>query len=202
MKNTWFVSLLIITLAVLGVSLDTSSIANQEIVLKFNNLDVPESESEQVIDFVKSQLRNIAVSNIKISKGEHGVLKITYHSDLDTTIIKETLSKEVALMVENDSSSSDKELPFSNEENLANYELDVFEIQPAKDYIGATGIVVEIKNEIIRFFTPDAFPVLETLEEKHNSIAKVLCTTYGTKTLEIQVGFCDIPEARAGPKTT
>jgi hypothetical protein len=101
----------------------------------------------------------------------------------------------------NGSSSSDKELPFSKEENLSSYEFDVFEIQPLKDYIGATGTVVEVKSEIIRFFTPEAFPFLETLEEKHISITKVLYTTCGLKTQEIQVGFCDVPEARAGPKT-
>ncbi len=200
MKNTWFVSLLVIALAVLGVSLDTSSIANQEIVLKFNNLDIPENESQEVIEFVKSQLKNIAVSNIKISKGDDGVLKITYHSDLDIKIIKEALSKKNRLVVENDASGSDKEYPFSNEESPAGYELDVFEIQSVKNGIDASGTVVEVKSEIIRFFTPDAFPVLETLEEKHSSIVQTLHIVCNARTQAIQVGFCNVPEARAGPK--
>ena len=199
MKNKWYISLLVIALAIVGVSLDKSSVANQEIILKFTNLEVSENESREVLGFVKNQLEGVAVSNIQIQKSQDGTLKITYHSTMDVSEIKVLLSQTNHLVLDMDSGMSTDELPFSNEGDVGGYQIDVFEIQPAKDLAGATGTVVDVKTEIIRFFTPDANTTSVHLERKDTTQAKVLYTVCNSKTLLLNDGFCLIPQVRAGP---
>ena len=65
MKNTWYLGIFVLALALVGISLDKSTNANQEIVLKFTESEVTSGQTEEVIRFVKSQLETIAVGRYR-----------------------------------------------------------------------------------------------------------------------------------------
>lgn len=200
MKNNWYISLFILALAIAGIGLDQSSIANQEVVLKFTNLEVSETESQEVINYIKGQLEEANVENIQILKPEQGVLKIKYHSDLDVARIKEIFSKGNDFALEKSNNKSSTKFPLENEGDVSSFHLDVFEIQLDKDFVGTPGTVVEGKSEIVRFFAPDGLSILGNLEDKDTEIAQVAYNTSFCKTLGIEIGFCRIPQVRAGPR--
>lgn len=200
MKNKWYIPFFIITLALVGISLDQSGVANQEIILKFTNLEAYEAESEEVLNFVQSQLKDVAVDNLKIQKKEDGTLKITYYSDVEVSTIKDLLSQKNSFLLTSNFGGSKDGLPQPAEDDIAGYQIDVFEIQPTKDFVGATGTVVDVKSEVVRFFNPDAYPFVEHLKINYSETIKLQEVVSIACCLEIEKGFCNVPQVRAGPQ--
>lgn len=197
MKNTWYLLFLVFALAIVGISLDKSNGANQEIVLKFIEQAATDGETEDVIRFVKNQLKDVATGDIQIKKAQNGTLKISYHSDIEIVQIKAIFSEYSELVL--DTNTASDELPIPSQEDLIGFQLDVFEIQTAKDFAGAAGTVVEFKTESIRFFTPDVYGISERLVKEEDASTALAYHTYNTIALAIDDSFCTVPQVRAGP---
>lgn len=197
MKNTWYLGFLVIALTFLGISLDKKTSANQEIILKFTNLSVTEGETQDVLRFVKEQLKEVAVGDIQIKTSGNGTLKISYYSDAAIADIKELFSEKSSLVLTN--GLYDDESSHPEKEDFEGYELDVFEIQTPNESVGSEGTVVEFKTESVRFYTPDVYSFTETYTTTKTTTIAVIYHTYATIALAIDQNSCTVPQVRAGP---
>ncbi len=201
MKNKWYISALIFVLAIIGISLEQASTPNQEIVVRFTDVEVTLDETENAIAIIKSQLQAIDVDNIQIQESGNGTLKITYYSDIDVSEIKKIFSNERSVALDHTSYDFDKEdTRFPSKKDLKPYQLDVYEIQDINDLIGFNGTVVDSKSEIIRFFTPDTYATNNKLDSKEKSeLEKLAYKVYRNIAIAIDNAEYKIPEVRAGP---
>jgi len=198
LKNKWYISAFIFALAIIGISLEHTSVPNQEIVIQFVNDEVTSDETQNTIARVKSQLETVAVDNIKIQELENGTLKITYYSDVEVSEIKKIFSEGIKIAFNQASYKKDRDVP--SEKEFKFYQLDVYEIQNNNDFVGSSGNVLELKSEIIRFFTPDLNVAInrQSGEEKNKS-EKLAYTSYKNIAIAINNTEYKIPQVRAGP---
>ncbi|WP_299214043.1 hypothetical protein [uncultured Dokdonia sp.] len=203
MRNKWYVSALIFALAIVGISLEQVSVPNQEIVLQFADLEVTLDETQDAITQIKSQLEALEVDNIQIQESGNGTLKITYYSDIDVSEVKKIFLEDIDLAISHTSYDFDKEntrLP--SKEDRKPYQLDVYEIQENIDIAGSSGNIVELKSEIIRFFTPDTYAsISKQRNEEKNKTEKLAYIVHRNIAIAIDDASYNIPEVRAGPTT-
>jgi len=160
MKVKLHIGFLILILTFLGVaSQQQNSVANQEIVLQFTDIEASSYEAQNTIAIVKLHLQDIGADNIQVKKEENGKLKITYYSDADVASVKETLSKENKLKLHyayNDDEEKDQKR--SSDDGVISCNLDIYEIQNTNDVdLGLDGIVLEKKSESDRYYDPNVF---------------------------------------------
>jgi preprotein translocase subunit SecD len=200
MNAKWYFSTLIIALTLLGVCQKQDSVANQEIVIEFVNVEATKEDFQNAITNIKAQLLDVGVANIKVQEAEDGTLKITYHSDINVANIKEILSKDNHLVLgyassnpSNDSHSSD---------DTSDYNLDVYEIKQGTESssLGGGKYVLEVKYDYDRFTNPNVYfpqggePVckldhaIKTAYKVNKNIAVAIDNTSHKE-----------PEVRAGP---
>lgn len=199
MNNKWYISALIIILALLGgfATQEQNQTPNQEIVLQFSDTRVTHDEAQLAIAAVKTQLQAVGVHDITVTELEDGHLKITYFSSKDVASIKKILSQEESLEV-------NKDIPFElpSDKNDIAYNLDVYEIQNGYDNAfhlsGKLGLEHKAENDRLSNTNPYAiskrldFSVCElninVLYRFHNHIG-----------ITIDHITHKIPEVRAGP---
>ena len=202
MKPKWYLSTFIVIVAFLGAGLQQFSVPNQEIVLQFEDQEISLVETENAIANIKKQLQDIGVEKIQVYKGDNGVLKISYFSEIDVVSVKKIFSKEKALKLSYSSLDIEEEsskMPSKNKLNT--YQLDVFEIQKSIGNEGdSNGLVVELLPENDRSFNPDVYysTLLKELRFK-NKIEKVAYIIYSNRSIEIDNSSYNTPEVRAGP---
>ena len=202
MKPKWYLSTFILIVAFLGAGLQQFSVPNQEIVLQFEDQEISLVETENAIAIIKKQLQDIGVEKIQVYKGDNGVLKISYFSEIDVVSVKKIFSKEKALKLSYSSLDIEEEsskMPSKNKLNT--YQLDVFEIQKSIGNEGdSNGLVVELLPENDRSFNPDVYysTLLKELRFK-NKIEKVAYIIYSNRSIEIDNSSYNTPEVRAGP---
>ena len=197
MKKSWYLGFLVVALTFFGISLDKTTSANQQIILKFTNLAISEGETQEVLSFVKQQLSQVAVGDIQIKKSANGDLKISYYSNVAIADIKELFSEKSALFLAN--TVPDNESSKSGKEDYEGYELDIFEIQSPKESVGSEGTFVDFKTESVRFYTPNFYSFSETYTEITSNSIVVMYHTYTTIALAIDQGSYAVPQVRAGP---
>ncbi len=202
MNSKWFIGVVIVALAFLGISMEQTAVPNQEIVVQFDTDAVSANETENTIAIVTKQLQSIGVQRIQVVKTIDGKLKITYYSTLEVAIVKDLFSKHAYLELgyvgynsDGDSSSQ----PFNSD--TATYELNVSEIQTATDAaMDLNGSLVEIRSGNDWYINPVHFAGNASIDFTiRNTIKKVACTLYGDETLRIDTTSYKIPEVRAGP---
>ena len=66
MKTKWYISALIVVLAVFGVLQNQASLPNQEVHIRFEDQTVTLEQSEQTIALIQEQLEAIDVTNIEL----------------------------------------------------------------------------------------------------------------------------------------
>jgi hypothetical protein len=202
MKPKWYLSIFILIVAFLGAGLQQFSVPNQEIVLQFEGQEISLVETENAIANIKKQLQDIGVEKIQVYKGDNGVLKISYFSEIDVVSIKKLFSKEKALKLSYsllDIEEGTSKIPSKNKSNT--YQLDVFEIQKSNGNEGdSNGLVVELLPENDRSFNPDVYysALVQDVRFK-NKIEKVAFIIYSTISIEIDNSSYNTPEVRAGP---
>ncbi|MFT5249028.1 MAG: hypothetical protein ACI93P_000751 [bacterium] len=202
MKPKWYLSTFILIVAFLGAGLQQFSVPNQEIVLQFEDQEISLVETENAIANIKKQLQDIGVEKIQVYKGDNGVLKISYFSEIDVVSIKKLFSKEKALKLSYsllDIEEGTSKIPSKNKSNT--YQLDVFEIQKSNGNEGdSNGLVVELLPENDRSFNPDVYysALVQDVRFK-NKIEKVAYVIYSAISIEIDNSSYNIPEVRAGP---
>ena len=202
MKSKWYLSTLILILALLGFSQPQVYVPNQEIVVQFSVDEVTFDEAQNAILIVQKQLQGIGAHNIQVSEPEQGSFKFTYYSDIDVASIKEIFSEEKSLALGYTSYSQSEdgdETPF--EEDTNRYQLNVFEIQKSNDLESDfNGILVELSRENDRLVNPNLYySFVEFYTWKSQEIQKSTYLVQRGIALAIINSSRIIPEVRAGP---
>lgn len=203
MVARWCISVLIFSLTLFGVvSQQQISVANQEIVLQFQDVDLTSKQTENTVASVKQQLQSLGAENIHVLALENGKLKITYYSDTEVSSVKETFSEEntVALHISTQTQNEDSS-SFPFEDSNISYNLDVYEIQNGQDsgwdFDGAIGLENEPKSD--RFLDPNYFPVQPNGYQHDDMLIQVAFKIRKEITILISDPLHSIPEVRAGP---
>jgi len=201
MRVKWYISTLVLIVALFGLGQQQITVPNQEIVIKFANENADVSETQNTIAAIKAQLLRIGVTELQVHQvDDEGQLKISYYSDIDVSKIRQILSGD-------SSQQFSLNLPDPNqsqEQSPSSYNLDVYEIHKVSDSeIDLEGHVVELKAESDRFFSPNVFVLTSELNSKEkNNIEAVAYNVYGNLALTIDTISYQIPEVRAGPYTS
>jgi len=203
MKIKLRLGLLILILTFLGVaSQQQNSVANQEIVMQFTDIEASSQEAQNTIAIVKLHLQDIGANNIQVKKEVNGKLKITYYSDADVTRVKETLFQEKKLKINftyNNDDENDQRR--SSEDGVISYNLDIFEIQNTSDVdLGLEGIVLNKKLESDRYYDPNLFSLTNIIDvENEDNNVKISYKVWRSIETSIDNASYIIPEVRAGP---
>ncbi|MBT8260446.1 MAG: hypothetical protein HKO92_09885 [Flavobacteriaceae bacterium] len=182
-------------LTLLGVGQHQNTVPNQEIIVQFSD-STPSEISKEALAAVKIQLLNIGADNIQIQKTASG-LRITYFSKVDVASIKSLLDENNLDFQYSSSNKTDK----PSEENKKDFNLDVFEIQNAKNSdLDFDGFVLEQKPENPRYYNPNFYfyNISFDIKEKHNIESKKYIIQKNIA-LAINNTSHKIPEVRAGP---
>jgi hypothetical protein len=195
MNAKWYFGALFLIFSYFGVFHETVSVPNQELVLEFTNTEVDQREIRNTINEVRKKLLDIGVSNIKIEETESSTLKISYYSFVHIDNIKEALSDENELLV--NQNSEDRK----NEESSLAYKIDVYEITDTSDLSGRNDkLVFEIKVHSDRF-TNDQRDYLAkyTDDSKESQQFKIAYKEYKNDPYIKEHASHSQPEVRAGP---
>lgn len=203
MKMKWYFGALIIVFTLLGVYQNRISVPNQEIVLKFTDVNITSDEAENTIEIVKEQLEAIGIDIIWVRELKDGQFKIAYYSTSDVASVKEILSNEKNLKIGFTSNNlSDNTSNFPSDKKSKTYKLDVYEIHKSTDSeSGLDGkYVITLKQDYNRFYYPNDVIFNNDIDAKDgNIIAEVAYKVHVSIALAIDNSSGNIPEGRAGP---
>lgn len=198
MKNNWFLSAFIIALAILGISLDNGTVANQEIIIQFSNAETTLDRSQNTLSLVKRQLETIDVDNVKIERLVNGALKVTYYSDIDVSAIKEIVTRALESELSNTVYTADNGLPFEKESET--FQLDIYKIQEPNDLGGTANNIIEYKSQTTRSSSVKTYATLHKIEIQEKSTTdKIAYNVYRDHPIALNNSSHKIPEVRAGP---
>lgn len=199
MKAKLYISTLILALSFAGIFHFKTSSPNQEILVQFNSGDISKEQSLGAIANIKLQLQALGVEDIHVRETEGGKLKITYFSSLDIENIKQTLSDDDNIIVEN-TVRGHETLP-SNKPSK-NYNLDIYEIHQSTDgNQGSAGKSVWIvKQDYDRFLNPNVCFYSKDIDTSDTDQSdKVAFKIHTAVAIAIDNSSHIIPEVRAGP---
>lgn len=200
MKTKWYISTVIIVFTLLGICRTNSSLPNQEIVVKFNDDEVTNDQSQHAIASIKKQLQGFGVDNIQVRQESNGNFRIVYHSSITVESIKialsstENIPKDVASFNLNHQKQS-------SDNNNKHYNLDVYEIQGISVDCDLTGtLALETKYVFNRFVNANVYSNVDdvniTIEDEPLERAFKF---YENIAIAIENSSHTIPEVRAGP---
>ena len=200
MKLKWYVGILLLVFTVFGIVQENTTVPNQEIVLEFVDVKIAKKDIDNTISFVKEKLQNAGAKNIEVHETKNGVLKISYYSLENIDAIKETLSINNALALNNQPKHKDKNYPSS--EKTSNYNIDVYELDNHHTELSNVdgNAVLEIKYDVQRYSTPQNYASLEKIStHKVNQLFKT-AYRFNKSLLIIKDNTSNYkPEVRAGP---
>lgn len=202
MNYKWYIPVLIIALAFFGISLEKSTLPNQEIVVEFSTENVSVVEAEKAIANITSRLKSIGIEEVLVSKVQNGKLKVSYYSSKDVATIKGLFSEQNNLQLAStdfNKKNAPLKTPFSQDSHL--YKLDVVTIQ--KDYkanLDLQGVLVVVKNSKDQYLKPVfSLQSSENNFDLKQAIALVAFKNYRDISFLINQTSYKIPEVRAGP---
>ena len=201
MNPKWYIGILVVVLAFLGISLDTASVPNQEIVVQFND-EVSLGEAESAVAVVKEQLEAIGVTEVQVVALRQGSVKITYYSDVEVAIVRAMLTDDASLQVEYATTYPEKE-PLSTpfKKNTRGYELNIGAIHYGSDSgLDFDGYLIETKASNDRYFDPLPYAGISAeIVATFHHIAVVSYKSQQNQTHRFDATSYQIPEVRAGP---
>ncbi|WCO02422.1 hypothetical protein [Psychroserpens ponticola] len=207
MNKRWYISALVIILALLGgiASQEQNIAPNQEIILQFASEAVSSDEARNAIATVKQQLQTVGIHDVQVTKYKGGQLKITYFSKADIASIKKILSKEKSLEL-NDTRNDENHIPFEipYKDSPIAYDLNVYEIQNGYDTAfhlsGKLGL--EHKGDNDRFSNTNPYADSKAVEYScFEQQVKVAYKFHKYSGITIDYKSNKIPEVRAGPNS-
>ena len=205
MKTTWYFGALLILFISLGIYQNRISEPNQEIVLKFSDIDITSDEAQNTVVVVKKQLQAIGVNTIQVQELKEGQLKITYYSSVNIESVKKALSDGNHIDIEYASNNQYENTPkFPSEKKTKNYKLDVFEIHKGNDLdSGLNGkFVLNLKQDFDRFYKQNVYIFNNEVDARHgNEIVNEALKIFKNIAIAIDNTSRNIPEVRAGPTT-
>lgn len=199
MKTKWYISTFIIVFTLLGIYHTSSSLPNQEIVVKFNDDKVTNDQSQNAIASIKQQLQDFGIHHIQVRQVSSRDFRIVYHSSIAVESIKksltsnENLSRDVASFGLNHKQSSDS--------NQKHYNLDVYEIQGISVDYDLTGtLTLETKYVYDRFVHSNVYSNVDSINvNADNEPLECAFKRYKDIAIAIENTSHTIPEVRAGP---
>ena len=202
MNWRWYIPILLVALAFVGVSWEQSSLPNQEIVVQFHTNSVSEVEAKQAIANITGQLKSIGVDDFQISQIRDGKLKVTYYSTKDIKVIKNLFAAPIHYQLGNTAvGNTDIPAELPSKENPNAYQVNVLKIQKdSRIDLGLQGLPVEIKSATDQYLNPIvSLGVPEAAFNFKKSFENVAFKNYCNISLLIDTTSHKIPEVRAGP---
>lgn len=199
MNVKWCVSTLFIILACLGLSQEQKRASNQQILLKFADVELAsETAHDEILAVIAKKLEVIGIDDIEIIENNDTQLSIRYYSDVDALSVKEFLSKENQLL-----SSNEEEFPFDypKEQLPEKYNLVVSDLhQHTDDGLTLNGTLVLVQKQGDKTFSnPVILPLSNTICFEQDAIVDIAYKINRNIALSIDNTSQIIPEVRAGP---
>jgi hypothetical protein len=203
-----YFSAFIILLVLFGFYQEQTPAPNQEIELQFTESAAVSSETVEVIQAIKQQLRNLGVEHIQV-RAQGQTLKISYFSQENVAAIKEVLLAKGFL-----ATNTLPAIPIEdNRENAAlqtyadvdTYKIDVYELKSAGDsFNGVHGkYILELHKEYDKSPTPNSFANTSEFftADVDTTTLELAYTISDYTTIPKENNTYEIPEVRAGPFT-
>ena len=197
----WYIPILLLALAFFGVSLEQSTLPNQEIVVEFNTNSVSEVDAKQAISNITNQLRSIGVDDFQISEIRDGKLRVTYYSSKDIAIIKNLFEGQIDFQLGETAFGSKNSSEIPSKEFPNTYKVNVVKIQKdSRLDLGLKGLPVEVKSATDQYLNPIvSLGVPEANFTFKKCFENVAFKNYRNVSLLIDTTSHKIPEVRAGP---
>ena len=201
MNAKWYASTLIIILALLGLNQEQNKVANQQIVLQFEDEKLAsESSYDEVLVSITKRLESLGITAIEIVENTNTQLSIRYYSDIDALSVKEFLSDSNDLLityknVENKSSKN------SEDEFPENCNLVVSDLQQqVNDGLSENGkFAFELKQDYHRFSNPVVLYFNDAIGLEQDAIVDIAIKINKAIVIGIDNTSITIPQVRAGP---
>lgn len=145
-----------LVLLILGISIEQTTIPNQEIVVRFDVASVNTAEAQQAVSEITKQLEAIGVTDVHVSKLFDGKLKVTYYSTIEVSVIKSLLQNQDLLQLKGTAFNKNRDaFPNPLHRDIKTYELDVVQIQKNNgSNIGLQGLPVVLKPAKDQYLKP------------------------------------------------
>lgn len=196
MQAKWYISTFFLLFIYFSGPQELVSIQNQEIMLEFVDAKINKKNIEKTITAVKEKLLKLGVTNIIIKTNKKGTLKISYYSAVDIANIKEVLTKQHKLVL--NQNSEDKE----NDNDSSNYSIDIYKLTGRTDNSNIHDqFVFEIKYNSDRFTTVNYLALAKNLEQhKTDQLYKTAYKVNKSNPFIKNRTSYKEPEVRAGPQ--
>lgn len=204
MNSKWYISTLIVLLALIGLNQEQTKVANQQIVLQFTDTGMPSTSThDDALATITAKLQALGITDIEVVKDDSKQLSLQYYSDIDAQNVGEFLSEDGDLSL---TFGDIDELPvdFPKDELPESCSLVVLDLQQRTDDIlslnGKLGF--ELNQDYKRFSDPVVLRFDNSVVLGQDAIQKVAYKINTVVAIAIDNTSRSIPEVRAGPYGT
>lgn len=201
MKSKWYISTLIILLALIGLNQEQTKVANQQIVLQFTDAETTSlTACDDALATITKKLHDLGVTGIEIIESDNVKLTIRYYSDIDALTVGELLSQDSKLSL---TYGNIGELPFDfpKEELPESFSLVISDLQQKTgDGLGLNGkFASQSRPDYQGFSNPSVLLFNDALVLGQALLTKVAYNAHQVIAIAIDNTSHIIPEVRAGP---
>lgn len=191
MNAKWYISTLIIVLALIGLNQEQTKVANQQIVLQFTDVQMTSvTAHDEALETITKKLSALGVANIELIESDDTKLTIRYYSNVDALSVDEFLSQ-------------DSELPFDfPKDKLPETCSVVVSDLHQQTYDGLTSngkLAFELKQDHERFSNPIVVLFNGTIANEQDCYVRVAYRINRVLAIAIDNTSNTFPEVRAGP---
>lgn len=201
MKLKWYISTLVIVLALIGLNQEQTKVANQQIILQFTDADTtPTTACDDALAAITQKLNTLGVASIEIIESDDTKLTIRYYSDIDAFTVGEFLSKDSKLSLTY-GDIGESPFDFPEEELPESFSLVISDLQQQTgDGLGLNGkFASESRQDYQGFSNPIVLIFNGSLALGQDVLTKVAYSTHQVIAIAIDNTSHVIPEVRAGP---
>lgn len=201
MNTKWYISTLIIILALIGLNQEQTKGANQQIVLQFTDVEMTSvTAHDDALATITKKLQTLGIANIEIIENDGTQLSIRYYSDIDALSVGEFLSQDSEFLL---SYRDIDQLPsdFPKDKLPETFSLVVSDLQQQSDGgLGLNGkFAFELKQDCKRFSNPVVIQFNDSIVLDQDAIVRVAYKINRVIAIAIDNTSHNIPEVRAGP---
>lgn len=201
MNTKWYISTLIIILALIGLNQEQTKVANQQIVLQFSDIEMTSvTAHDDALATITKKLQTFGIANIEIIENDDTQLSIRYYSDIDALSIGKFLSQDCQLAL---TYSGLDQLPidFPEDKLPESCSIVVSDLQQqTDDGLGLNGkFAFELNQDYKRFSNPVVIPHNNLIVFEQDAIVQVAYKINKVIAIAIDNTSRTIPEVRAGP---
>lgn len=201
MNTKWYISTLVIILALIGLNQEQTKVANQQIVLQFTGVETTSiTAHDDVLATITSKLEALGIADIEIIENDNLQLSIRYYSAIDARSVGEFLSQNSELSL---SYKDIDQLPvdFPKDELPDTFSLVVSDLQQQiEGGLGLNGkFAFELNQDYQRFSNPVVIQLDNSIVLEQDAIVQVAYKINRVIAIGIDNTSHTIPEVRAGP---